>query len=119
MEEGWFRRSGICLLCRWVAERKTERGLCQGCVELCRVLLQAVGKGWSQHIVGALALDAECCCVLSPAQRLANTVCLSASTSDLLASPPALPAQRDAALRAPEAGAGFAGAAGDGRNDPV
>lgn len=39
--------------------------------------------------MGALALDAECRFVLSQAQRLA--ICLSVSTSDLLASP-ALPA---------------------------
>lgn len=35
MEEGCRRHSGIYLLCRWVAERKMERGqplgLCQDC----------------------------------------------------------------------------------------
>lgn len=91
---GLGTRGFVCCVGGWLRERWSG-GFARAarCAELCRVLLQAVGKGWSQHTVGALALDAECCCVLSPAQRLANTVCLSASTSDLLASPPALPAK--------------------------
>lgn len=73
------RCSGIYLLCSWVAERKMDQGqplgLCQGC-SLHGALL-GLTAGCQQRMelmVGALVLDAECCCVVSLTQRLANNI---------------------------------------------
>lgn len=85
MGEGW-RRILWDLSALWAGnERRRELGqplgLCQGC-SLCGIVPgfpEVLGRGWSQHVVSAAALDAQCCCVLIPAQNLGNYFPLSFS----------------------------------------
>lgn len=72
------RISGIYLIWGQVVRERQSWGSPWGCaraapwVELCQVFLQALGRGWSQHVVRAAALDAQRCCVPIPTQSFGN-----------------------------------------------